>query len=102
MLITNFNSKEEGLRQHTIDREIKIGPLSIQFVIIIVLAAMALLYLAQSTQSATKNYKLQELREEKTSFESEKERLEVEAARLKSINEIEKNADSLGLEEEGN
>ncbi len=97
MLITNSNSPNSNLRQKTVNREIKIGPLSIQFIVIIVLAAMALLYLAQSTQSATKNYKLQEVRDQKAQIESETERLEVEATRLKSLSEIEKNAENLDL-----
>ncbi len=97
MLITNSNSRESGLRKRTIGQELKIGPLSIQFIVIIILAAMALLYLAQSTQGATKNYKLQELKDQKEKLEADTARMEVEAARLKSLNEVQKNSESLGL-----
>ncbi|MCL5795490.1 MAG: FtsL-like putative cell division protein [Patescibacteria group bacterium] len=98
MLITKSNLEESGLRKRTIDREIKIGPLSIQFVVIIILAALALLYLAQSTQSATKNYQIRELEDQKSKIEEENKRLEIETVRLKSLNEIKSSVKDLNLE----
>lgn len=98
MLITKSNLEESGLRKRTIDREIKIGPLSIQFVVIIILAALALLYLAQSTQSATKNYQIRELEDQKSKIEEENKRLEIETVRLKSLNEIKAGVKDLNLE----
>lgn len=96
MIIPNAN---QSFQKRTIKNEVKIGPLSIQFIVIIILAAIALFYLAQSTQGATENYKLQQLRDQKEKLQTETERLEVESARIKSINEIKKSADSLGMEE---
>lgn len=98
MLITNSNDNQYGIRKRTIGRELKIGPLSIQFVVIIILAALALLYLAQSTQGATKNYKLRELEDQKSKLRLENERLEIESVRLKSLNEIKNNSERLNLE----
>lgn len=99
MLITNKNSTEEGLRKRTIGREIKVGPLSLSFVTIIVLAALCLFYLAQSTQSATNNYKVRELEDKKGQLEDDNKRLEVESIRLKSLNEIKKSTEDSQLEE---
>lgn len=98
MLITNSNDNQFGTRKRTINREIKIGPLSIQFVVIIILAALALLYLAQSTQGATKNYQIRELEDQKTKLNSEIDRLDIESVRLKSLNEIKNKAEELKLE----
>lgn len=98
MLITNSNNNQIGIRKRAIGREIKIGPLTVQFVIIIILAALALLYLAQSTQGATKNYQVRELEDQKNKLELDNERLEIETVRLKSLNEINNNVDKLGLE----
>lgn len=98
MLITKTNLQDAGIRKRTIDREIKIGPLSIQFVIIIILAALALLYLAQSTQSATKNYQIRELEDKKSQLEVENQRLEIETVRLKSLNEIKNSVKDQNLE----
>ncbi len=98
MLITDKNNLNDNSRKHTIGREIKIGPLSLQFVTIIFLAILALFYLAQSTQSATRNYKLQELEDQKNKLEQENQRLEIESVRLKSLNEIKNGTQSLNLE----
>lgn len=98
MLITNSNDNQLGIRKRTIGQDVKIGPLSIQFVIIIILATVALLYLAQSTQSATKNYQIRELEDKKAKLEQENERLEIESVRLKSLNEIKNNLQDLNLE----
>ena len=98
MLITNQNTTDLGLRKRTIGREIKIGPLSLSFFTIIVLAALALFYLAQSTQSATKNYEMRELEDQKNKLLDEGRRLEVESVRLKSINEIKKSTEDGSME----
>lgn len=90
MLITNQNTQELGLRKRTIGRNIKIGPLSLSFVTIIILAALSLFYLAQSAQSATKNYTVMNLEQKQSKLEDENKRLEVEAVRLQSLNEIKK------------
>lgn len=99
MLITNKDTVEYGIRKRTIGREIKVGPLSLSFVTVIVLAALALFYLAQSTQGATKNYAVTELGNKKTQLEDENKRLEVESVRLKSLNEIKKSTENGNLEQ---
>lgn len=99
MLLTRTNDLELGTRKRTIGREIKIGPLSLQFITVIILAALALLYLAQSTQSASKNYKVRELEDKKIILQEENERLEIESTRLKSLNEIKNKTQDMQLQE---
>jgi len=99
MLITDKNTTEFGVRKRTIGREIKLGPMSLSFVTVVVLAGLALFYLAQSTQSATNNYKIRELEDQKAQVQEENQRLEVEAIRLKSLNEIKKSTENGNLEE---
>ncbi len=98
MLITSANTRTQGIRKRTINRTVHVGPLSLRFMTIIMLAIVALFYLAQSTQSATKNYSVQELQQNKENLTKEKDRLEVEITRLKSIQGIQGNVDRLGLE----
>lgn len=98
MLLTKSNNQELGIRKRTINREFKLGPLSIQFVTIVILSALALLYLVQSTEGATKNYQIRELENKKSQLQDDKDRLEVESIRLKSINEIKDKTQSMGLE----
>lgn len=99
MLLTRSNNLEFGTRKRTIGREIKIGPLSLQFITVIILAALALLYLVQSTQSASKNYKFRELEDKKIELQQENERLQIESTRLKSLNEIKSKTQDLQLQQ---
>lgn len=86
MLITN--NQKPGLRKHTVAREITFGPLSLRFITIIVIAALCILYLAQSTQGATKNYHLRELEQQQVELEKENKRLEIEVIRLQALQSI--------------
>lgn len=98
MLVTNVNTIEPGVRKHTIGKDIKLGPLTLKFMTILFLAILALFYLAQSTQSATRNYKAREIEDQKNRLGEENQRLQIEVIRLKSLNEIKSGLDSLNLE----
>lgn len=76
-------------RKRTIDREVKIGPVTMRALTIASLAALLLLYLAQTTQSATKQYEIEELHRQKQELVDEVDRLELEALRLQSLRTIE-------------
>lgn len=76
---------------------VQIGPLSLRFITLLILAALALFYLAQSSQSATKNYKVRELDLTKQGLAEENDRLKIETLRLKSLNEVQ-NGQNSGLE----
>ena len=99
MLLANRSSNSVGVRKRTIGRQFKLGPISLQFVTVVILAAAALFYLAQSTASATRNYYLTELQQKKETLSQENEKLKVEAIRLRSLNEIQKAAQNFKLEE---
>ena len=98
MLITKTNSWEPGFRKRTISKELKVGPVSIKFITIALLAVGALFYLAQSTQGASQKYKIMQLEESKKQLEAQSKDLEIEAVRLKSLNEIKNSSQTLGLE----
>lgn len=98
MLITKSNSVKLGIRKRTLNRMVKIGPLSLKFITLIIFAAIALFYLAQTTQSATTNYKVRELKLQKESLLQENQRLAIEAVRLQSLKEISQGFKELGLE----
>lgn len=98
MLITNANHWEAGARKRTVAQEIKLGPLSMKFATIALLAVAALFYLTQSTQSAAQKYKIMQLNDARQELEAQTKDLEVEAARFKSLNEIKKSSENLDLE----
>ena len=98
MLITRTNTWEPGFRKRTIKGELKVGPVSLKFITIALLAIAALFYLAQSAQSSTFKYKIMELEEQKSNIQADVKQLEVESARLKSLNEIKNSTQSMNLE----
>ena len=98
MLITQTNSWQQGFRKRTIKSEIKLGPLTFKFITIALLAIAALFYLAQSAQSAAFKYKIMALEDQKTKTETDINQLEVESARLKSLNEIKNSAAAMNME----
>ena len=98
MLIPRANTWQEGYRKRTIKTELKIGPITLRFITIALLAIAALFYLTQSTQSSNFKYKIMELEDQKSKVQTDLKQLEVESARLKSLNEIKNSAPSLGLE----
>jgi hypothetical protein len=55
-----------------------------------ILGAVALLYMAQSTQSAARTYELHKLEIDQQNLQNDKERLEVESIRLRSLESIQK------------
>jgi len=101
MLLTNQDHNLAGMRKRTINREMKIGPISLQFITVIILAAAALFYLAQSTASATRSYHQTELQQKRAALQAENEKLKVEAIRLRSLNEIKKGAENSNMETVG-
>ncbi|TSC93595.1 MAG: Uncharacterized protein CEN91_195 [Candidatus Berkelbacteria bacterium Licking1014_85] len=97
MLLTNKNTTETGIQKRTIERTITIGPLTLKFITLLIFAALTLFYLAQSTQSATKKYELRELKLTQEKLETDKQMLESEALRLKSLKTIEPQIKDLNL-----
>lgn len=98
MLLTNKNTDEIGIQKRTIERTVKIGPLSLKLITLLIFAALTLFYLAQSTQSATKKYELRDLKLTQEKLDSDQETLEAEAMRLKSLKEIEPKITDLNLQ----
>lgn len=91
MLIAKTNTQIPGMRKHTVTRAVSLGQVSFKFITIGLLAALALLYLAQNTQSANRSYQLRSLTEERVKLQQERERLEVESIRLRSLDSIGQN-----------
>ena len=90
MLLAHQVSHESGQRKRTLARSIQFGTVSLKFVFIGLLAAVALLYLAQSTQGATRSNEFRILEEKKKGLENDRDRLEIEATRMKTLESIQK------------
>lgn len=93
MLLTRNNLENKNLRKRTISPQLSVGPLTLRFITIIIIAVLCILYLAQSTQGAMQNYKLREMEQTKIDLERENERLEVDALRLQALKNVDVNKD---------
>lgn len=98
MLVPNSKSWRPGRQKRTLRQDLVIGPTSIKFITVILLAALALFYLAQTSQSATRAYRLNDLRAKVESMTSDNEQLQLEAVRLQSLQSIQEAANKLKLE----
>ena len=85
------NTDQRGIRKHTVTPSFGLGSVSVKFVMTGLFAALALLYLAQSAQGQTRAYEVRSLDNQRQGLEDQHQRLEVEATRLKSLQEIQKN-----------
>ena len=77
--------------------EVKLGPISSGFVIIAIIAVLALLYLNAITKTSVFGYQLAQLQTQNSQEVSANQELEVEAARLTSIQAIQSSKAVQGL-----
>lgn len=99
MLFVGNRDGELGTKKRSIGKRFVLGPNSIKAVTLVLLAAFALFYLSQSSQSATRNYIISDLEKQKKDMTADKERLEVEANRLKALSLIQDKANDMGMEQ---
>ena len=98
MLIPRNNTWQNGFRKRTIGMDFKIGPITLRFITIALLAIAALFYLAQSAQASSFKFRIMDLQGKQTKVQTDVKQLEVESARLKSLNEIKNSTQNLNLE----
>lgn len=87
-VVTNSGSADLGVKKRTVGRKISIGPKATRFVAVVIFAALGILYLTQSTQGADRSYKIRDLTAEKSGLSEQRDRLQIEASRLQSLNQI--------------
>lgn len=68
--------------------EVKLGPISSSFVIVAIIAVLSLLYLNAITKTSVFGYQLMQLQAQRDQATSANQELQVEAARLTSIQSI--------------
>jgi hypothetical protein len=77
--------------------EVKLGPVSSSVVLVAVIVVLALLYLNQITKTSVFGYQVTELKHQRNQAVAAKQELEVEAARLTSIHQIQNSNAAKGL-----
>ena len=89
LTITNSNTSRLGVQKRTIKQELKVGPVSLTFILICLLCILSIFYLIQSNQVATKGYEIKKLEEQQTKLVVEQEKLKLQSAELQSLKQIE-------------
>ena len=85
--------------QNIVKNKIKLqsGPVSTALMLVCLVILLGLLYLSQVTKTSTFNYKISNLEQKQTQLQSTKDNLSIDAARLQSIAEAKKAAESAQL-----
>ncbi|HSH31696.1 MAG TPA: hypothetical protein VK963_03475 [Candidatus Saccharimonadales bacterium] len=68
--------------------KLELGPVSVGFVMIAIISVLALLYLTQITKTSVYGYRLSELTARQAKLTAANQEMQVEAARLRSIQQI--------------
>ena len=79
-------------------RSSRVGTASVRFVGFMLLAILGLLYIAQTSQGATKRVEVNELRNQSDALVQEQKYFELEATRLQSLDTIDQAVGALQLE----
>lgn len=90
-----------GVQKNRLASRFALGPVSLQFVTIILLALFSLLYLLQNNQMTTDGYKLAQVKNEQVDLLQEYEKYQVEAARLQALGAIQTKIADLEMETVG-
>jgi len=89
-VVTNSTTASIGIKKRTVGQKFFIGPKASRLIAVVIFGALGLLYMTQSTQGADRSYKYRELTGQKTELQDQHDRLQIEASRLESLNEIDK------------
>ncbi len=74
-----------------------VGPLTMRYLIVMLLAVLSLLYLVQTAQGSDKTNQIRNGQDKSDQLDQQLGTLEVNASRLKSLNIVGSSADKLGL-----
>ena len=69
-------------------RAFTLGPAATRVLLVVFFSVLLLLYLAQSTQGATRQYEVRNLEDSLSTFQQDRAQLDLEAIRLKALNAI--------------
>ena len=84
-----YASRNQNTTNHRA-KERTIGPISNTVILIVLACVLGLVYLTQVTKTNAFGYQISELQEQQTSLKEEHDELQVESARLQSIDRVQK------------
>ena len=95
-MLVRTNSRSMGnKRKRTLKKQsVSMGPGALRFITIFVLAILTLIYLVQSTKGSTKQMEITGLGDKTEVLKSQRQDIELEAVRLKSLQNLKTNPDT--------
>ena len=90
-----------GVQKNRLASRFALGPVSLQFVTIVLLALFSLLYLLQNNQMTTEGYKLAQVKNDQIDLLQEYEKYQVEASRLQALGAIQTKIGEMEMETVG-
>lgn len=97
LTITNSNSMRFGERKEAIKAKPKMGRVTLSFFLAGLICALGVFYIFEVNNSATKGYEIDKLEKQLKAFQKENERLQIQAAELKSMYKIEERTKELNM-----
>ncbi|MCA9332927.1 hypothetical protein KDA00_03565 [Candidatus Saccharibacteria bacterium] len=91
-----FAGKNQNTTRYQVNEK-TIGPVTNTIVLIVLTCLLGLLYLTQVTKTNSYSYKLDDLRKQQTELSSQQSQLEVEAARLQSLERVKNSSTTKNL-----
>lgn len=84
-------------RSHALRRKVQTGPVAVSFIAIITIGILSFFYLYEQNNISTKGYTIRELEKQVDEIKEQNRKLELEVAKVRSIEEIEKSAGKLNM-----
>jgi len=97
MSIARSSNISIGKRKRGFSSRLKSGPVTMVMVVIFLICVLSLFFLAQVFQSSTKGYEITELHDQIKNLEEQNKSLEIEAAELKSFENLKDEANTLNM-----
>ena len=91
LTLTNSNITRLGRKKRATSYKMAVGPISLKFILIILLCALGLFFVIQSNESSLRGYKIRDLEDSKNQLVQENDKLSVEVARMRSLATLENN-----------
>lgn len=81
-------NQELGVKKRTLPRQITLGPTALKYIAVVIFAALGVIYLAGQTRGANESMALRDLDSQQEQLQKKMDDLQVESARLKSLQNV--------------
>jgi len=97
LTITQSNSMRFGERKGALGTRPKVGRVTLSFFLVILVCATGVFYIFEVNNLATKGYEIDKYEKQLNDLKKENERLQIQAAELKSMYNIEEKTKNLNM-----